>query len=68
MFVRRMTNETEKRIWDFSEKTTESERKNSVWRVWQTHEKNKNYNSWNLSIKFISETQDHYTLIWEIYH
>jgi len=33
-FVRRVINRTEKRIWDFSERTTESERKNDVQRVW----------------------------------
>jgi len=37
-FVRRMTNRTEKKIWDFSKRTTESERENSVQRVQQTHE------------------------------
>jgi len=30
MFVRRMINETEKRIWDFSERMKKSERKNDV--------------------------------------
>jgi len=30
MFVRRMINRTEKRSWDFSERTTRSERENDV--------------------------------------
>jgi len=29
-FVRRTINETEKRMWDFSERTMKSERKNDV--------------------------------------
>jgi len=33
IFVRRMINRTEKRIWDFSERTMKSERENDVWRV-----------------------------------
>ena len=33
IFVRRMINETEKKIWDFSERTMKSERKNDVQRV-----------------------------------
>jgi len=33
MFVKRMTDKTEKRIWDFSEKTMKSKRENSVQRV-----------------------------------
>jgi len=68
MFVRRMINRTEKKIWDFSERTTESERENSVWEIQQTHERNSNHSSQNLSIKFINETQDYYMFIWEIHH
>jgi len=34
MFVRRMINRTEKKIWDFSERTMKSKRKNNVQRVW----------------------------------
>jgi len=56
MFVKRMINSTEERIWSFSERTMRSERKNDVWRVWQAHEKSSNHSSWNLSIKLISET------------
>jgi len=32
-FVERMINETEKKVWSFSEKTMKSERENDVWRA-----------------------------------
>jgi len=34
IFVRKMINRTEKKVWDFLERTMKSERKNDVQRVW----------------------------------
>jgi len=42
-FVKRMIDRTEKKIWDFLERTMKSKKENSVWKVWQAHEESSNH-------------------------